>query len=191
MHFKYGALLNIVFVTMTYGFGIPILFPIAAAAIAVLYFVEKSMLFYAYRLPPMYDERLSQAVLNMLYYAPLFLTGFGYWMASNKQMLSNQNLHPKDRMISPTINHHTIDSVFYENFDEAPAWPLLLIFVLLFVNQVLGSWVMKKLYAIIPSLEIGDIQLDEDIENYWVSLDDKDRNWAVEEDRYSTQNLGL
>lgn len=50
---------------------------------------------------------------------------------------------------------------------------------------------MKKLYAIIPSLEIGDIQLDEDIENYWVSLDDKDRNWAVEEDRYSTQNLGL
>jgi len=134
MHFKYGALLNIVFVTMTYGFGIPILFPIAAAAIAVLYFVEKSMLFYAYRLPPMYDERLSQAVLNMLYYAPLFLTGFGYWMASNKQMLSNENLHPKDRMISPTTNHHTIDRVFTENFDEAPAWPLLLIFVLLFVN---------------------------------------------------------
>lgn len=84
MHFKYAALLNIIFVTMTYGFAIPILFPIAAAAIAVLYFVEKTMLFYAYRMPPMYDERLSQSVLNMLNYAPIFLTGFGFWMASNK-----------------------------------------------------------------------------------------------------------
>jgi len=59
MHFKYAGLLNIIFVTMTYGFGIPILFPIAAVAISALYLVEKTMLYYAYRLPPMYDERLS------------------------------------------------------------------------------------------------------------------------------------
>ena len=97
MHFKYSALLNIIFVTMTYGFGIPILFPIAAFAILVLYLVEKTMLYYAYRLPPMYDERLSQSVLGALNYAPLFFLGFGYWMASNKQMLSNQNLFAKDR----------------------------------------------------------------------------------------------
>lgn len=97
MHFKYSALLNVIFVTMTYGFGIPILFPIGAGAIFVLYIVEKTMLYYSYRLPPMYDERLSQSVLNTLYYAPLFLLGFGYWMASNKQMLSNDNLYPKDR----------------------------------------------------------------------------------------------
>jgi len=84
MHFKYAALLNIVFVSMTYGFGIPILFPIGAVAIFILYIVEKTMLFYAYRMPPMYDERLSQAVLQMLYYAPIFFLGFGFWMASNK-----------------------------------------------------------------------------------------------------------
>lgn len=100
MHFKYAALLNIVFVTMTYGFGIPILFPIAAAAILILYLVEKTMLYYAYRLPPMYDERLSQSVLNKLSYAPIFFLGFGYWMASNKQILSNDYLFPKERMIS-------------------------------------------------------------------------------------------
>ena len=134
MHFKYAALLNIIFVTMTYGFGIPILFPIAAAAIAVLYFVEKSMLFYAYTMPPMYDERLSQTVLSMLSYAPIFLTGFGYWMASNKQLLSNDDLYTKDRMISPDTTHHTIDRVFQGEFADAPAWPLLVIFVLLLVN---------------------------------------------------------
>ena len=59
MHFKYSALLNIIFVTMTYGYGIPILFPVAAFGILVLYLVEKTMLYYGYRLPPMYDERLS------------------------------------------------------------------------------------------------------------------------------------
>ena len=59
MHYKYSALLTIVFVTFTFGYGIPVLFPIAAIAILVLYLVEKTMLYYAYRLPPMYDERLS------------------------------------------------------------------------------------------------------------------------------------
>lgn len=29
-----------------------------------------------------------------------------------------------------------------------------------------------------PDLEIGDVQIDEDIDNYWKSLDDKDREWA-------------
>lgn len=84
MHFKYSGFLNIVFVTMTYGFGIPILFPIGAFAILVLYLVEKTLLYYVYRLPPTYDERLSQSVINTLYYAPLFYLSFGYWMASNK-----------------------------------------------------------------------------------------------------------
>lgn len=104
MHYKYSALLNIIFVTMMYGFGIPILFPIAVLAILVLYLVEKIMLYYAYALPPMYDERLSQSVLNQLYYAPFFYLGFGYWMASNKQMLSNDWLAPRERLISSNIS---------------------------------------------------------------------------------------
>ena len=84
MHFKYSALLNVIFVTMTFGYGMPILFPVAAVAILVLYFVEKTMLYYAYRLPPMYDERLSQSVLNLLSKSPIIFIGFSYWMASNK-----------------------------------------------------------------------------------------------------------
>ena len=59
MHYKYAAILTIVFVTFTFGFGIPILYPIGAMGLLILYLVEKSMLYYAYRLPPMYDERLS------------------------------------------------------------------------------------------------------------------------------------
>ena len=192
MHFKYSALLNIIFVTMTYGYGVPILFPIAAFGIVVLYLVEKTMLYYAYRLPPMYDERLSQSVINMLSYAPLIYLGFGYWMASNKQMLSNLHLAPKERMIAPDICQHTYDKVWTDGeFYEAPAWPLFALFVFLLLNQIFGNAVMKCLSFCFPNLIIGDIELDEDIDNYWASLDDKDRNWAMKEDEYATKTLGL
>ena len=134
MHFKYAHILNIVFVTFTFGFGIPILYPIAAIALLVLYLVEKTMLYYAYRLPPMYDERLSQSVLNMMSYAPLFLLSFGYWMASNKQMLSNDNLVPKERMTDAEPTQHTIEGVFLGDFFAAPGWPLLILLIVLILN---------------------------------------------------------
>lgn len=84
MHYKYSSILTIVYITFMYGFGMPVLFPIACASFLVLYFVEKIMLFYGYVMPPMYDERLSNDVLRKLQFAPLLYIMFGYWMASNQ-----------------------------------------------------------------------------------------------------------
>lgn len=89
IHYKYSAVLNIVFVTMMYGMGIPVLFPIAAASLFVLYCIEKFMLYYVYREPPMYDEKLNNNALSILTYAPLLFLSFGYWMFSSKQLLGN------------------------------------------------------------------------------------------------------
>jgi hypothetical protein len=69
---------------MTYGLGIPILFPIATCYFLVLYMVEKGMLYYYYREPPQYDEVLNKEALRILGKAPLFMLGIGYWMLSNK-----------------------------------------------------------------------------------------------------------
>ena len=66
MHYKYSSIMTNVFITFMYGYGMPILFPVACASFIVLYVVEKWLLFYGYKLPPMYDERLSQDVLNKL-----------------------------------------------------------------------------------------------------------------------------
>ena len=49
MHYGYSAFLIIVFVTFMFGFGIPILFPIATVAIFVLYRVELLALYYFYK----------------------------------------------------------------------------------------------------------------------------------------------
>jgi hypothetical protein len=89
IHYKYSSILNITFVTMLYGVGLPILFPVAAASIFVLYVVEKSMLAYSYRQPPAYDERLNNNVLALMTYSPLLFLSFGYWMLSSRQLLYN------------------------------------------------------------------------------------------------------
>ena len=84
IHYKYSAILNVTFVTMMYGLGIPILFPIAFCYFYVLYMVEKGMLYYCYREPPQYDEVMNVEALRILGYAPLFMLSVGYWMLSNR-----------------------------------------------------------------------------------------------------------
>jgi len=90
IHYKYSSILNITFVTMMYGIGLPILFPFAAGALFVLYCVEKLMLYYSYRMPPMYDEKLNRNALILISYAPLLLLSFGYWMLSSRQLYTNE-----------------------------------------------------------------------------------------------------
>jgi hypothetical protein len=36
---------------------------------------------------------------------------------------------------------------------------------------------------LIPDFKIGEIQVDEDIDNYWASLDRQDRKWSVAEEK--------
>jgi hypothetical protein len=74
---------------MMYGMGIPVLFPIAALSFFTLYCMEKLMLHFVYRKPPMYDEKLITNALNILTYAPLLFLSFGYWMLSSNQLLGN------------------------------------------------------------------------------------------------------
>lgn len=87
MHFKYSGLMNVTFITMMFGAGIPQLFQIAAATYIVLYTLENFMLYYVYKAPPAYDEKLNNSVLTNLSYSPLLLLSFGYWMLSNKQLM--------------------------------------------------------------------------------------------------------
>lgn len=90
IHYKYGTMLNVVYVTMMYGLGMPVLFPVAVVTLLIIYCTEKAMVYYSCRLPPMYDEKLNNTVLALMTYAPLLLLSFGYWMFSNHQLLTNE-----------------------------------------------------------------------------------------------------
>ena len=80
--------MNNIFVTMMYGPGLPILFPIALASLGITYFKEIYMLFYTYRMPPAYDITLHKAKIQFMEYAGILYFAFGFWQLSNKQLLN-------------------------------------------------------------------------------------------------------
>ena len=83
IHYGFSSLLVIIFVTFLFGFGIPVLFPIAFLSIFILYKAEKFSIYYRYRQPPMYDEKITQVIVKMLRLAPALYLFCAYWMLSN------------------------------------------------------------------------------------------------------------
>ena len=185
MHYKYSSLMTITFITFLYGFGIPVLFPIACFSFLVLYVVERMLLFYGYRLPPMYDERLSEDVLNKLQFAPVLYLAFGYWMASNNQLLSNEHLPPRHYQGDVMLSAHTYGSVFSSSGWNGFEMPLLLTFFTLLIIYFLGSYLEAAIFKCFPCFRIGDLSLTEDLGNYWASLDADDRAWSIAEEENS------
>lgn len=56
IHFKCSGVINIVWVTMMYGVGLPILFPIAAFNFFNQYVCERITVTYQVKLPPALDD---------------------------------------------------------------------------------------------------------------------------------------
>ena len=66
MQFKYSGIMTIVYITFMFGAGMPLLFPLAAAAFFVLYLLETLSLHYIHQTPPAYDVELNDACLGKL-----------------------------------------------------------------------------------------------------------------------------
>ena len=84
IHFRYSVLLNIAFVCMMYGLGIPFLFFIAFLSFVFLWVTERYLIAYYFKLPPSFDDKLTKNALAILKWAVVFFLAFGYWMMSNK-----------------------------------------------------------------------------------------------------------
>jgi len=185
MHFKYSAILNITFVTFMYGLALPMLFVYALVAICILWFSEELMFYYSYRLPPMYDESLAKNVMQKMKTAPIFMLLFGYWFFSSNQLLQNNQLQPYKRQSDTPITGHTFADPFQADGWDTPAWPLLVTGILLIIHVFFGGYIGEALAKCFPSLKIGDVELNEEIDTYWNSLDQHDREWSkAEEDHW-------
>jgi len=84
IHYKYSGVLTIVYVTMLYGVGLPMLFPIAFLSLFIIYATERYMIAYTYQLPPAMDDRMTENAIKMLSYTPILFLMNGYWMLSNR-----------------------------------------------------------------------------------------------------------
>lgn len=105
MFYKYSTILNTVFVTFMYGLALPELFPIAAFTFLNLYIVEKILITYYHPKPPMYDDKLNNAAIRLLRWAPIFMMFFGYWCLGNKQIF-NDKVNPIEYSNAPIVTSH-------------------------------------------------------------------------------------
>lgn len=83
VHYRYSDLLKITYITMMYGIGIPLLFPIAAISMIITWFGERVVCAYVVRLPPAMGDTMTQTTISALRMAPIILLINGYWMVSN------------------------------------------------------------------------------------------------------------
>jgi hypothetical protein len=181
MHYKYSSIMNIVFMTMMFGPGLPILFPIAAASLSVLFVLEKFMLYYVFKQPPAYDEKLNNSVLTNLQIAPFFLLGFGYWMLTNEQLIENTNLFPIGRKSEPFLAQHVWYHALTPHgvFKSGPAGALLIFFFAYGVYLIFRTPLQALFSICFKHSYIEDFEINEDIEFYQNCLDSDDKNWTI------------
>jgi hypothetical protein len=67
-----------------FGAGIPILYPIAFLSLITFYVIERLLVAYSYREPPLFDQSLNREAIKMLMLAPILYLSVGFWMYSNK-----------------------------------------------------------------------------------------------------------
>jgi hypothetical protein len=89
IHFKNSNILNIVYMTMMYGVGMPLLFPVAAFNFMNQFLCERIIVAYTVPLPPALDDKLSNNMIALFLWSPLLLLFNGYWMLSNPEIFNN------------------------------------------------------------------------------------------------------
>jgi hypothetical protein len=164
VHFKYSEMLNVLFVSMMYGLGMPLLFPISALALFMAYVCERISAAFIARQPPAMDDALTKNALSMAKYAPLLLLANGYWMVGNRQIFANTwSLKPHD--LTPMRSSHYVWPIEVNWASPllymAVAGIMLTIAMIVFSNQ-LKAWGF--------SMQRADIEVDEDLPNFWTAV---------------------
>lgn len=164
VHFKYSEMLNILFVSMLYGLGMPLLFPISGLALFMAYVCERISLAYITRQPPAMDDSLTKTALSMARFAPLLMLINGYWMLSNQQIFANVWSY-KQHDLQPMFSSHKVWPI-----SVTWATPLLYMVVTGLLLTIASVMFNNHLKAWGFSMQRTDIEVDEDLPNFWTAV---------------------
>jgi len=111
IHFKQSGVLNITYMTMMYGVGMPILFPVAAFNFFNQYLCERIVVSFNVPLPPALDDKLTNNMIDLFYWSPLLMLFNGYWMLSNPEIFDNTFSYIPNTITGMKSKHY-VTSVF-------------------------------------------------------------------------------
>ena len=75
-------------------------------------------------------------------------------------------------------------------YELSPALGLLVAFWVFLAGTLFRNWIFKALAAVLP-VKVGELEIDEDLDNYFRTLDAADRNWSVKEEENARAALGM
>ena len=77
-------------------------------------------------------------------------------------------------------------------YSAHPAMPLIVMFWILLIAIVFRDFIYSSLARLFPSIvKVGELEIDEDLENYFHTIDDHDRNWSIKEERNARKVLKM
>lgn len=184
IHFKYSAILNISYITMLYGLGMPALFPCAALNFFNQYIVERIIVAWYMKAPAAMDDSLTRNCISKLRFAPMIFLINGYWMLGNVQIFKNVWTFIDYSSQSMISKHH---AEFTINWDT-PTMTFALYAVALFIIQkVAGDYLAQWGFAMADK----EIQVDEDLPNFYKSIKLSHADELVKENENMMQNFGF
>jgi hypothetical protein len=69
---------------------------------------------------------------------------------------------------------------------------MIIFFWLFLFGTIFRNPLYKLLCSLFPKIiKVAEIEIDEDLDNYFNTLDEHDRNWSIKEEEYSRSNLGM
>ena len=69
--------------------------------------------------------------------------------------------------------------------------PLLLAFWFFVLTITFRDFLYRYACKFFPGIKVGELEIDEDLDNYFNTLDDHDRNWSIKEEENSRSVLKL
>lgn len=161
IHFKCSGVINIVWITMMYGVGLPILFPVAAFNFFNQYVCERITVSQQVKLPPALDDQLTNNAISKIAWAPLLFLCNGYWMLSNPEIFENKWDYIQESVDSMKSQHFLLPlRVNWASPIEFLAF--CAIFIIL-AQKILGSALSKFGYG----MQRKEIEVDEDLPNFF------------------------
>jgi hypothetical protein len=179
VHYKYSTILNIIYVTMLYGVGLPVLFPIAIISFFIFWATERWQVAYCYQMPPAMDDKMTKNAMTLLSYTPILFLLNGFWMIGNKQIFQGY----VDQVAYTTtvmLTGHSWNSIM----DVNQATPMLLIGIALVFITIMRVYFYDTLTQWGFTLTSNNIEVDENLPNFFEAVKLKDADWIVNECNY-------
>lgn len=185
IHWKYATIQNLVLVCFLFGAGIPLLFPIGLVGLILLYVTERYKLAVYYRLPPNFAERLNLQCIQVIEYAPMLYSLFGFWMYSNEQLFNSQT-YPLEKSDTLMPTGHTILGSLTT---LTPGFPFLILFVISVYFKFRREKMIDRI--IHGKLNQDMITISPNNESFFSAVPQNEKEWLRDEEDFIRKNYGM